>query len=222
MVDYNSFAKTFSQSRKNMKWEEIEYFLSILNFSHESRILDIWCGNWRFLGALKNKLPELTTSNYIWVDLSSWLLEEARKLHWEYSENFSELNMLHIDELNSDNFTDIFFIASYHHLDNLKDREEVLKKASELLEKWGKIYMTNWALNSPLNYDRYKKSLIEVAWWWNKWWSLDYNITIWWNDRYYHCFSIAELDYLASNAWLKIIENRLFDSERNFITILEK
>jgi len=28
MVDYNDFAKTFSQSRKNMKWEEITYFLT--------------------------------------------------------------------------------------------------------------------------------------------------------------------------------------------------
>jgi hypothetical protein len=28
MVDYNNFAKTFSNSRKNMKWEEIDYFLS--------------------------------------------------------------------------------------------------------------------------------------------------------------------------------------------------
>jgi hypothetical protein len=29
-VDYNNFAKTFSKSRKNMKWEEIDYFLSFL------------------------------------------------------------------------------------------------------------------------------------------------------------------------------------------------
>jgi hypothetical protein len=26
-VDYDNFAKTFSKSRENMKWEEIEYFL---------------------------------------------------------------------------------------------------------------------------------------------------------------------------------------------------
>jgi hypothetical protein len=29
-VNYNDFAKTFSNSRKNMKWEELEYFLSFL------------------------------------------------------------------------------------------------------------------------------------------------------------------------------------------------
>jgi hypothetical protein len=30
-VDYNNFAKTFSNSRKNMKWEEIDYFVSFLS-----------------------------------------------------------------------------------------------------------------------------------------------------------------------------------------------
>jgi hypothetical protein len=28
MTDYNNFAETFSRSRKNMKWEEIDYFIS--------------------------------------------------------------------------------------------------------------------------------------------------------------------------------------------------
>jgi hypothetical protein len=41
MVDYNKFAKTFAQSRRNMKWQEMEYFLNILNFNNENRILDI-------------------------------------------------------------------------------------------------------------------------------------------------------------------------------------
>ncbi len=221
MVDYNNFAKTFSQSRKNMKWEEIEYFLEKVLFSKESKILDIWCGNWRFLWALKKAFPEIDIHNYTWVDLSTWLLDEAKKLHPDFVEKFSELNMLDLDSI-ANKFSDIFFIASYHHLNNLEDREEVLIKASKLLQEWWKIYMTNWALNSPLNYDKYKKSLLEISWWWNKWWSLDYNIGIWWNDRYYHCFTVAELEYLALNAWLKIVENRLFDNQRNFITILEK
>jgi len=30
-MDYNNFAKTFSNSRKNMKWEEIDYFLEFIN-----------------------------------------------------------------------------------------------------------------------------------------------------------------------------------------------
>jgi len=47
---------------------------------------------------------------------------------------FLELNMLNIDKINK-LFNNIFFIASFHHLDNLENREEVLKKAYNLLEK---------------------------------------------------------------------------------------
>jgi hypothetical protein len=40
-VDYNKFAKTFSESRKNMKWEEIDYFLSFLENKKDFSVLDI-------------------------------------------------------------------------------------------------------------------------------------------------------------------------------------
>jgi hypothetical protein len=41
MVDYNKFAKTFSNSRKNMKWEEIDYFMNFLKKEKTLKILDI-------------------------------------------------------------------------------------------------------------------------------------------------------------------------------------
>ncbi len=219
MVDYNSFAKTFSQSRKNMKWEEIDYFLESLNFNDSFRILDIWCGNWRFLWALKSKFPQIQNRNYNWIDLSSWLLEEAKKLHNDFEENFSECNMLNIDWINN-KYTDIFFIASFHHLQSLEERVQVITKAYEILGEWGKVYMTNWALNSELNSEKYSKYLIVNSK--NSFWSLDYDIKIWDSSRFYHCFDVSELEYLAKNSWFKIIENRLFDNKRNFITVLEK
>jgi hypothetical protein len=40
-VDYNNFATTFSNSRKDMKWEEIDYFLSFLEEKQDLKILDI-------------------------------------------------------------------------------------------------------------------------------------------------------------------------------------
>ncbi|MCP4524153.1 MAG: hypothetical protein GY828_08095, partial [Candidatus Gracilibacteria bacterium] len=54
MVDYNNFAKTFSKSRKNMKWGEMEYFLKQVSISESTNILDVGCGNGRFLGELIN------------------------------------------------------------------------------------------------------------------------------------------------------------------------
>lgn len=218
MVDYNNFAKTFSKSRKNMKWLEMEYFLDKLNLSDNSNILDVWCGNWRFLWELMNIFGEkINKDNYTWVDLSSGLLDEARK---DYSEfNFHELNMLDLDSLKQ-NYTDIFFYASFHHLQSIEDRKIVLKKTYDLLEKWGKVYMTNWALNSDLNKKRYSEAEIVDSQ--NKYWSVDFNIKLAWNNRYYHCFSLDELKILSEEVWFKIIENRLFENDRNFITILEK
>jgi hypothetical protein len=40
-VNYDNFAKIFSNSRKNMKWEEIEYFLKFLKQKEKSSILDV-------------------------------------------------------------------------------------------------------------------------------------------------------------------------------------
>jgi len=41
-VNYDNFAVTFSNSRNNMKWEEIEYFLEkYSNFIDGKKILDI-------------------------------------------------------------------------------------------------------------------------------------------------------------------------------------
>ncbi len=237
MVDYNNFAKTFSKSRKNMKWEEMEYFLEKLNINNSTKILDVWCGNWRFLWELLNNFWEkINNQNYIWADLSSGLLNEAKKDYPDF--DFKELNMLDLDLLNpsprssvlpltskennkeQQNFSDIFFYASFHHLQNISDRKIVLEKAFDVLEKWWKVYMTNWALNSDLNKKRYAQAEIENSQ--NKYWSVDFNIKLAWNDRYYHCFCLNELEILSQEVWFKIIENRLFENDRNFITILEK
>jgi len=214
-VDYNDFAKTFSNSRKKMKWEEIDYFLSFLEWKKDISILDIWCWNGRFLSHLKDKHIKYT--NYLWIDLSDWLLKEASELHPE--EWFLHLNMLNIDSVN-EKFDYIFFIASFHHLDNINYRKNVLKKASKLLNKDWKIFMTNWSLNSELNKERYNNSIIKNSK--NIFWSLDYNIKLWKFYRYYHCFDLTELDFLFKENWFNIIENRLYDTWKNFISIIQK
>ncbi len=210
MVDYNNFAKTFSVSRENMKWEEIEYFL--LNYDLEAKsILDIWCGNGRFLSAMKSK--KINFSSYLGLDLSVWLLEEASKLHIGFE--FLNLNMIDLDKIES-KYDAIFFIASFHHLQTLEDRIEVLKKAKNLLSQDWKIFFTNWNL---IGQERYKKSeIIDSV---NEFWSIDFDIKIWEFTRYYHGFTILELEYLFKEAWFKIIENRVFDNERNIISIVK-
>jgi len=49
-VDYDNIAKDFSKSRKNMKWEEVNYFISSYLSDFENKdFLDIGCGSGRLL-----------------------------------------------------------------------------------------------------------------------------------------------------------------------------
>jgi len=215
-VNYNNFAKTFSESRKNMKWEELEYFFWIMN--RQATILDVWCGSGRFLQQYKKHFW-VFPQDYLWVDLSSWLLEEAKKSFPQVS--FMQADMLELEEvLWWKKFENIFFIASFHHLDTIEKREKVLRKLYDFLSPEGKIYMTNWALESSLNKDKYADSKREGSE--NKFNSSDFDIKIWSSQRYYHSFSLSELEYLAKNTGFDILENRVFDSERNIITIFKK
>jgi len=215
-IDYNLFAQTFSDSRKNMKWEEIEYFLFFLEWKNDLSILDVWCGNARFLSVLKEK--KIKFINYLWVDLSKNLLFEAKKIHPK--DEFLELDMLDLDKIKDKKFDYIFFIASFHHLDNFEKRQEVLRQVYNLLKKWWFVFMTNWALNSELNFIKYKNSIIKNST--NEFWSLDYNIKIWEYERYYHCFSLKELESLFIENNFEIIENREFENKRNFVSIIQK
>jgi cyclopropane fatty-acyl-phospholipid synthase-like methyltransferase len=67
--------------------------------------------------------------------------------------------MQKIDKL-KESFNAIFFIASFHHLETIEERKEVLKQVYDLLEKDGMIFMTNWALESDFNKEKYISSKI--------------------------------------------------------------
>ncbi len=212
-VNYNDFAWTFSTSRANLKWEEIDYFLNNYKSNIENKsILDVWCWS----GRLLKSLNQLNNIKYFWVDSSSEMIKEAKK---EFLNNdFFVLDMEKLDSIES-SFDVVFFIASFHHLDNLEKREDILNKLKNILKPWSYIFMTNWALNSEINQKKYCDSIIKDSK--NSFDSLDYNIKIGEFYRYYHCFSLNELEFLFKKTWYEIIENRLFDNNKNIISIIK-
>lgn len=217
-VDYNKIAEWFSSSRKKMKWEEIDYFISSYLSDFENKnFLDIWCGSARLLEQFSNEF-DIKKINYLWLDLSDEMLKYASSNFPD--KEFLNLNMLDLDNISWKKFDYIFFIASFHHLDSFEKRQEVLRKTYKILKKDWFIFMTNWALNSELNYLKYKDSIIQDTT--NEFWSLDYNIKIWEYDRYYHSFSLKELEKLFIENDFEIIENREFENKRNFISIIQK
>lgn len=216
-LNYDPFASTFSDSRKDLKWAEIEYFFSkyLEEVPQPRIILDIWCWNWRLITLLEeNKVDYL---KYLWIDSSWALLDEAKKLHPN-----KEFVLMEMKDINSitDKFNEIYFIASFHHLQTIEERLDVLKKAYDLLEKWWYVFMTNWALESSINYMKYMNS--QIPWTENEYGSKDFQIKIWEYERFYHSFALSELEYLFEKAWFAIVENREFENKKNIISVLKK
>ncbi len=219
---YDNFSKTFSNSRKNMKWEEIDYFLEKYVFLDKDKknIADIGCWNARLLNYLLDFFAE-SNINYIWTDLSEKMIKEAKSNFLK--EKFLVLDMLDLDKLalweENRKFDYMFFIASFHHLDSLEKREEVLKKTKNLLNKDWVIFMTNWALESELNKQKYHKSKLKNTK--NHFWSSDFSIKIGDFNRFYHSFNLSELDYLFQKTWFKILENRVFENGKNIVSVIQ-
>lgn len=216
-VNYDNFASTFSSSRNDMKWEEIEYFLGKYSEVIDwKKILDIWCGNGRLLDHFI-KSQYITDIDYFGIDASKGMIDEAKKKFG--SDDFLVLDMLDLDKIKIKNFESVFFIASFHHLLNLEERLKVLEKLKKIVLPWSHIFITNWALESELNKEKYEKSLILDSQ--NEFWSKDFSIKIWEFERFYHSFSLKELEYLFKESWYEIIENRLFENDRNFVSIIK-
>lgn len=217
-VDYDNIAADFSKSRKNMKWEEVNYFISSYLSDFENKdFLDIGCWSGRLLEQFWDNF-DIEKINYLWLDLSALMIDEAKKSY--KNKDFLVLDMLSIDQIKDRKFDFIFFIASFHHLQTIEERTQVLEKAKKLLKKDWVIFMTNWYLNSPINDEKYKNDIIENSK--NEFWSIDYNIYFWEYARFYHCFSLEELSYLFEKTWFEIIENRAFETNKNFISIIKK
>lgn len=234
--DYDNIAKKFAKSRKNMKWEEIEYFLEnyiLKNIKKEKiKILDVWCWSWRLLEHLQKYLSEKNFS-YLWVDLSFEMIEEAKKNFPE--NNFEVLDMENLDKIKWEKFDFVFFIASFHHKKFLRERDKTLFSLKNILKENSLIFMTNWALSSEINFEKYKNSEIifekkdfenlqdfEEKQKEKQFWSKDFSIKFWEFYRYYHCFTLEELEFLFEKNNFEIVENKLFDNGRNFISVFRK
>ena len=215
-TDYNKYAKTFAQSRRNMKWAELEYFFS--KIGKNENILDVACGSGRLLEQYKNYFWN-PPHRYLGIDISVLLI-------WEAKNNFPEQNFEIWDMRNlsrktwNKKYDIIFCIAGLHHLESVAEREGALWEMYKALKQWGKIYMTNWSLHTWDNFEKYRSSQIWDSK--NSFWSFDYTIKIGEFSRFYHSFSLQELEYLALQNELKIQENQIFETWRNIVSIFEK
>ena len=71
MTSYDAFAETFSNSRKNMHWVELDAIIDDIRREGYTSVLDIGCGNGRFLEEWFRKPPSKRgTLRYLGIDSS--------------------------------------------------------------------------------------------------------------------------------------------------------
>lgn len=215
-TNYDSVAKTFAQSRRGMSWPEIDEimkYIRLYDVKTES-ILDIWCGSGRLLESLQKH--DITWS-YLWIDVSSWLIDEAAK---DFPENaFRLLDMKDVSSLEQ-KFDCVFLIASFHHLQTYEERQQVLRQLQEILCEGGYVFFLNWYLIGWQNSKKYHSSIIKDSF--SDYGSQDYSIKIGKSMRFYHWFSLSELEKLADETSFELVLNSICEGERNILTILRK
>ncbi len=195
-----------------MHWPEIEYFIGSFKPGLEPglespKILDIWCWSWRLLPYLKKAFDDF---KYLWIDSSEWMINEAKKEHPNY--DFRTLDMTDLDKIGT-KFDMVFFIASFHHIESFAQRINILNMLGNILAPGWIVYMTNWNLMWEYNFKKYEKAYR---------WDHDFDIKIGWFSRYYHSFTLDELEGLFKETNFDIIENRIFEWDNNLISIVQK
>lgn len=215
---YNNFASEFNETRKN-PWPEFLEFNKYLKKGQ--RILDLGCGNGRLIDLLKNYEIE-----YLGCDICEPLLNYAKKqdLGKIKQAHFVFGDMMRLN-FNKSSFDVIFLIASFHHLRNVKQRARLLKKMEYWLKPKGIIVMTNWNLLEKKQFKKYFKYLFDFR---HRKTFRDFIIPFKNNKgkaigrRFYHAFTLKELDKLFQNARLESIKSELSKDKKNIITYLKK
>ncbi len=210
---YDSIAKDFSKTR-HIPWEELSVFIPYL--PDGGKILDLGCGNGRLL-----KVIQLAGKKYeyLGVDFSDKLLEQARQLFPD--EHFEQADMARLN-FPENSFDVICLIASFHHLDNKKEREDLLNNIYRWLKPGGVLFMTNWNLLQP-KYFKYIVKNIKHKKVWNDFF-IPYTPTHGYGRhwRYYHHFTKSELQSLLLKAGFKLEPLGLYKSKYNLNCLVKK
>lgn len=216
---YSKVATHFSRSRQYSwaGWDKSLAFLSTQGFNPHS-ILDVGCGNGRFLDFLADKFVQFS---YVGIDNSEKLLADAKQSHRNHQNNHlaSKISFQQIDITNPielekipGNFDLIVMMAVLHHIPGAKSRELLLKAITEKLNPEGILILTTWNfLTEPslakkiISWDKFSikpkelKKELEQG---------DYLLD--WNSdntllRYCHYFEAGEINTLIADLPLQIL-----------------
>jgi len=143
---YQQVSVDFSTSR-NFSWDGWEIIFQQLPKKQNLKVLDIACGNGRFIEFLEKKLNN--NFDYLGLDNSKELLKIAKNRFPKKQFNYFDLvdNYLINQKIiieNKKKFDVIVLFGLSHHLPSFELRNELFKSLKNNLNKKGLIIVSNW------------------------------------------------------------------------------
>lgn len=213
---YSKFAAQFSQTRKH-GWEGWKELLPFMQKLGELEILDLACGNGRFLQWAAQS--GFFIKSYLGIDLSMQLLDICK----QNSSLVKTFEIKQVDlnswwELPSQKPNLVVAFGITHHLKSDKERLYLIKKSLELIGKGGIVAVSFWQFetNPAIN-----KSIIESLG--------DNNYTLSFGSngatRFCHFTDISEIEKLEEELGIKPFKTFRADgknSQQNLYRIYKK
>ncbi len=213
---YDNQAKKYFQTRqkawndKTLFREFIQEYIDFHNLK-KIRILEfgIWWGRFTkdILSYIKEKNPKLKLE-YIWIDISKNLIKLAKTDFPDWKFVVEDIQK-YMSNTKQEEFDMVVWIASFQHIFGEKERSSLMKKFYRSLKYDWILLMQNWSF-SEWFVKKYTKEIMIASWnfiktfgkfRWN-----DIFIYFNWEEkaRYYHIFTLWELNKLAKIAWFNI------------------
>jgi cyclopropane fatty-acyl-phospholipid synthase-like methyltransferase len=214
--NYEEIADSFNESRKKSMKEMVSKITESLNIKKEDKILDLGCGNGRFLEVLEKD------SDYLGLDNSTKLIEHAKK---NYEKEFEVLDILELEKLKKDDFDYIFSWATFHHIPGKRLRKKFLEDVYRKTSEKGAFVLSVWKLRKrkdffSLSLKTFLKNFFQAR-------ILDWGdlIFAWKGEgkvslRYYHAFSRKSLKKEIKNSSFKT--EKFLEDSFNYYIILRK
>ena len=220
---YNSEAKKYAETRKKF-WHEEKAILDAITPLFENndtvRVLEFGCGSGRFATLLNQNFPG--KFDYVGIDLSDELLSYASKENPNLTFFQWDITKL-IKNFEQESFDLIVWTSSFQHIPTNKERSFLMKNFYRLLNYDGMLLMTNRSLSDWFVKKNWKivmkarlKSWLRLS---NNSRDLmvprtDKNWIVY--ERFYHFFSLNELENLSRFSGLSTKINTFIDWDGNF------
>ena len=220
---YNSEAKKYAETRRKFWHEEkaiLDAITPLFERKEKVRVLEFGCGSGRFATLLNQQFP--WQFDYVWIDLSDELLSYASKDNPNLTFFQWDITKL-VRNFEQESFDLIVWTSSFQHIPAAKERSFLMKNFYRLLDYDGMLLMTNRSLSDWFVKKNWKivmkarlKSWLRLS---NNSRDLmvprtDENWIVY--ERFYHFFSLKELESLTIFSGLTLKMNTFIDGNGNF------